>query len=506
MADISKINLSGAVYNIKDATARANLNEIQNISNAEIDEITDLVLEELELDGSGDIATAIASWLDAHPEATTTIEDGSVTADKLADAVRKGYVRSFETMTIMQAATDLKTGMTCHTNGFHSVGDGGAAYYTIAATGDIACQNGLYATKINTGNEHLGVLVLGDSYGEGYTPDGNVESWISYFTTATQRYGYTVYSSALGGAGFYRDDAAKKFSTLASNLIATLTTAQKESISTVIVGGGYNDRDNTRANIYNGMVELRNIIKNNLPNVRRVLVFPFGMGVQGLTTGSHANFTYSKIVDMVNNYVDANAEASLGTIVGNSHMLLRRNVYFSSDYVHPKQNGNYILGSFVSDVFFGNSESLLAKKFNDNYTPNLVSASNMTIDNNSLTIFTSGGQFILKTIGQMSVTPSTPFDFTFDGAHPMTIGTFNDAALQQYGRIRMPVSATVRSSTSSPLRYQQVIGWVDILNGVMEFDAIETNAAGTNYLTVNSVDLIRLKGLDFVNADGLQLT
>lgn len=40
----------------------------------------------------------------------------------------------------------------------------------------------------------------------------------------------------------------------------------------------------------------------------------------------------------------------------------------------------------------------------------------------------------------------------------------------------------------------------------MEFDAIETNAAGTNYLTVNSVDLIRLKGLDFVTADGLQLT
>lgn len=293
---------------------------------------------------------------------------------------------------------------------------------------------------------------------------------------------------------------------MAANLIATLTDAQKNSIETVIVGGGYNDRDNTRANIYTGMITLRGVINDNLPNVRRVLIFPFGMGVQGLTTGSHAGFTYSTIVNMVNNYVDANAEASLGTIVGNSYMLLRRNTYFSSDYVHPNQSGNYLIGSFVSDVFFGNSESLVAKKFNDNYTPNLVAASGMTLSNNSLTIFTSGGQFVLKSLGQMSVTPSTPFDYTLDGSHPVTIGTFNDAALQQYGRIRMPVSATIRSSTSSPLRYQQVIGWVDILNGVMEFDAIETKADGTNYLTVSAVDLIRLKELDFVNADGLQIT
>ena len=39
----------------------------------------------LELDGNGDIATAVTSWLNAHPEATTTVQDGSVTTAKLAD-------------------------------------------------------------------------------------------------------------------------------------------------------------------------------------------------------------------------------------------------------------------------------------------------------------------------------------------------------------------------------------------------------------------------------------
>lgn len=37
----------------------------------------------LELDGSGDIATAVTNWLDAHPDATTTVLDGSITDAKL---------------------------------------------------------------------------------------------------------------------------------------------------------------------------------------------------------------------------------------------------------------------------------------------------------------------------------------------------------------------------------------------------------------------------------------
>lgn len=78
-----------------------------------------------------------------------------ITADKLADAVRKGYVRSFDTVVDMQAATDLQAGMVCHTNGFHASGDGGAAYYTVSASGTadgtnvIACGS-LFAHFVTT--------------------------------------------------------------------------------------------------------------------------------------------------------------------------------------------------------------------------------------------------------------------------------------------------------------------------------------------------------------------
>ena len=44
----------------------------------------------IELDGSGDIATAVTSWLNAHPEATTTVQDGSITSKKLRTGAVNG--------------------------------------------------------------------------------------------------------------------------------------------------------------------------------------------------------------------------------------------------------------------------------------------------------------------------------------------------------------------------------------------------------------------------------
>lgn len=80
-----------------------------------------------------------------------TDRNGIIDIDDIPSTVRSGNVRSFDNVAQMQIATDLQVGMTCHTNGFHAAGDGGAAYYTIGASGDIACANGLYATLVQTG-------------------------------------------------------------------------------------------------------------------------------------------------------------------------------------------------------------------------------------------------------------------------------------------------------------------------------------------------------------------
>lgn len=120
MADVSKIKLGSTTYDVKDATARSNIdnlqtaiNNIESITQTEIDEITDYTP-------------------DSFP----------------------APVYGYDTIADMQADASLQEGMTCHTNGSATVGDGGAAWYTIDTTGTadgesvIACAGSLYAHKV----------------------------------------------------------------------------------------------------------------------------------------------------------------------------------------------------------------------------------------------------------------------------------------------------------------------------------------------------------------------
>lgn len=74
------------------------------------------------------------------------------------DNIDERPVQTFGTVADMQAATYLKEGMTCHTNGFHAVSDGGAAYYTIAASDILA--NGMDILELANGL--VASLVYGD--------------------------------------------------------------------------------------------------------------------------------------------------------------------------------------------------------------------------------------------------------------------------------------------------------------------------------------------------------
>lgn len=88
---------------------------------------------------------------------TDKIDDESVTLSKLdADVLNlvENNVKAFDTVADMQSAT-LEAGNICHTNGFHAVSDGGAAFYKIAATGttngmDVLACDDVFANLVIT--------------------------------------------------------------------------------------------------------------------------------------------------------------------------------------------------------------------------------------------------------------------------------------------------------------------------------------------------------------------
>lgn len=93
-----------------------------------------------------------------------------------------GRVRAFETVADMAAATDLAADMICHTNGFHTSGDGGAAFYEIKASGTanamdiIACQDSLLAHLVIT--EPFVTPEQFGAYGDGTHDDTSVLQYV----------------------------------------------------------------------------------------------------------------------------------------------------------------------------------------------------------------------------------------------------------------------------------------------------------------------------------------
>lgn len=113
-----------------------------------------MITKPLLLDETGrDIAQAIRDtgrptdeqvnkWLTEHPEATTTIQDGAITEDKLNFEVVKRRAVYFNSVFEMKESTILKAGMYACTTGYYEPNDGGGVAYRIRTKADSDIDDG----------------------------------------------------------------------------------------------------------------------------------------------------------------------------------------------------------------------------------------------------------------------------------------------------------------------------------------------------------------------------
>ena len=99
MSDIKDVILNGTTYDIEDYSVREQVQNIEEsiMTSTQIDEQIEAYIEEHNITGVTDeevqqmvdtylnesADTVIEDWLDNHPEATTTVQDGSITREKL---------------------------------------------------------------------------------------------------------------------------------------------------------------------------------------------------------------------------------------------------------------------------------------------------------------------------------------------------------------------------------------------------------------------------------------
>lgn len=198
-------------------------------------------------------------------------------------------------------------------------------------------------------------LFIGDSYAQGWTPDGNVNGWPnrvrSYMGIDTNHF----VSVNKGGVGFINTVDGENFQTLMEQ-----APGDKNIFTDIVVCGGYNDIGNTSSALLTAINNFMKSANNLYPNAQVHIGF---IGWNSLLT-NHANLNVA-----VTGYIEGANVYKAHYLNGVENILHRPNMMASDNY-HPNDSGQYYLGSYIANALQTGSANV-----NYYYLPVNVSAS-----------------------------------------------------------------------------------------------------------------------------------
>lgn len=252
---------------------------------------------------------------------------------------------------------------------------------------------------------HKGYIFIGDSYTQGYSPDGNISN--TFVNQIINNLKITdVKISANGGACFA--DSANNFLTLLKNINVT----DKNSITNIVVFGGYNDYSWSKTDITTGMTNFFNYAKTNYPNAI------ISIGYVGFCTDSS---TYSKRADSISVYNEVSGHLG-GNYLSGCEYILHNTNEMSSDGKHPNITGHKMLASYCTTALMNGSCNPTSTE-----GVTLVPAEGWTVDKpNHFIVIKNGGVLTL----QINRNTFRHAAFMFKGDETRyLIGTFNNTSI-----------------------------------------------------------------------------
>lgn len=256
-----------------------------------------------------------------------------------------------------------------------------------------------------TNLHHKDYIFIGDSYTQGYSPDGNItNTFVNQIITNLKISNFKILAN--GGAGFA--NSSNNFLTLLEN--ANIT--NKNNITDIIVFGGYNDYSWSKSDITNGITNFFNYAKTNYPNATITL------GYVGFCTDST---TYNKRADSVSVYNEITGTLG-GNYLSGCEYILHNTNEMSSDGIHPNIQGHKILASYCTSALMNGSCNPTSTEF-----ITIVPAEGWTVDKPSnFGVIKNGGVLTLQI--DRNAFKHAPFTFKGDETRYL-IGTFNNTSI-----------------------------------------------------------------------------
>lgn len=107
-------------------------------------------------------------------------------------------------------------------------------------------------------------VLIGDSYLDGYTPEGHVNDFGGKLKTMLKCGDGDFYQKSKGGTGFVASSDGKTFMTLINDIYPSVS--HPETITHVIFAGGWNDSGYTSENLQNAISSTYAIVMQKFPN------------------------------------------------------------------------------------------------------------------------------------------------------------------------------------------------------------------------------------------------
>lgn len=201
--------------------------------------------------------------------------------------------------------------------------------------------------EFNSTRNDKKIVLIGDSYDEGYTPDGNVTGW-GELLTAKMPY-CTFVNKYSGGAGFAHKSAStgKVFLDLLNEAGNSQTEAERNNVSMVLVAGGFNDRDQTKGDLANAM--------NNFATRCRTL-YPYAECVYAFIGWSSSSANRNQLRTLCSNLRDCRTSGI--KIITSTAFTLHDYSYFSSDGIHPNSSGQSAIANTLCGVILGSEPNI----------------------------------------------------------------------------------------------------------------------------------------------------
>lgn len=315
-------------------------------------------------------------------------------------------------------------------------------------------------------------VLIGDSYLEGYTPDGTVNSWGYYFKQYLGLNNSQVTTSYQGGASFA---GSNPFSTLVSNL------QTDEDVTDVIVGGGYNDRTFNRTQILTGMTTFKNACNQRFPNAK------IYVAMIGWTSASDQLYN---LYATANNYQNDASKIGMGFMSGTQYSLHDYFSMFSSDGIHPNQTGQETIAKNLVNAYLNGNATVFHFYKTSTFTPS-GSCTGMNSGSSSIASQINNGLVTFSCQGVLDFAISLS-SYTANGKNDIEVGTISAGFVvgNNFKTVTIPINMIVHDTTSG--KYRKETGILIIRSGKIYLSFADVNDTGSNYLSLTNINQIQV--------------